>query len=116
LHRSRRAAFFPALAIFSASLALAACGVKGELEAPPAARHSEPRASAAGESAGGQQKVFTEQSRVVRGSAFRVIPRLPPKEWEKYRNPPAEAKSPAPEQRAKKSSAPDKPFALDWLL
>ena len=110
---TRRAAFFPALALCLAALSLAACGVKGDLEPHPAARLAGADAGAAlGESS---TKVFTSQSRVEHVGTPNIVPTMPPKQWTKDSKSAKDAKSSGPEQRAK-TGAPDKPFVLDWLL
>ena len=108
---TRRAAFFPALALCLAALSLAACGVKGDLEPHPGARLAGSDA-AAGESS---TKVFTSQSRVEHVGTPDIVPTMPPKQWTKDSKSAKDAKSSGPEQRAK-TGAPDKPFVLDWLL
>jgi predicted small lipoprotein YifL len=102
----------PALAILGLALALGGCGVKGNLESPQAA--AAPEAAVSEPSGATQQKIFTEQSQVKRGGAPQIMPSMPPKEWSESRDL-AKTKSSGSEPRAK-SSAPDKPFVLDWLL
>jgi predicted small lipoprotein YifL len=112
----RRPAFRSALAILAIAGLLAACGVKGDLEAPPA--EPQPRLSAqpAGASipAG---KVFTEESRITNRSNQDILPTMPPKEWEKSREyQPARSKGAAPSANTRREPEPDKPFFLDSLL
>jgi predicted small lipoprotein YifL len=117
--------------------ALAACGVKGELEPPPVVRQSEagpgdatPRpapgtraaaAAAVDKSMGDapSKKVSSEQSSVNRVVQPGMTPKLPPKEWEKMKSPTAAAQSKAPasgEAKARPRPETDKPFILDGLL
>ena len=112
---TRRAAFFPALALCLAALSLAACGVKGDLEPHPDARLAGSDAAAGGASGESSTKVFTSQSRVEHVGTPNIIPTMPPKQWTKDSKSAKDAKSSSPEQRAK-TGAPDKPFVLDWLL
>jgi predicted small lipoprotein YifL len=104
----------PAISIFLLALTLGACGVKGNLESPKAAatpesaQGSEPADSA-------QQKVFTSQSKVVHIGTPGILPDMPPKAWTKKNESESGVNSPTTVPR-EKSSAPDKPFVLDWLL
>ncbi|MCC6949566.1 MAG: lipoprotein [Bradyrhizobiaceae bacterium] len=93
--------------------ALAACGVKGDLERPPAASYNEPVAGqkTAGASTG---KVFTEESRVQRVPAYSILPKMPPEEWEKMKGTDAQAKQ-AP-KKSPGADTRDRPFILDGLL
>lgn len=98
--------------------ALAACGVKGDLERPPAASYAAPAAEGPEQTdtgtAAAPAKVFAEESRVQRVPAFSVLPKMPPEEWEKLK-----AGDAQPERAPKKSGAPsdpDRPFILDGLL
>jgi predicted small lipoprotein YifL len=109
---------FVALAFFAG--ALAACGVKGDLERPPAASYAAPGAAGEPKTAGGTTsgKVFTEESRVQNVPAFSILPKMPPEEWEKKAKEARESKEQA-KQTPKKSgepSGPDRPFLLDGLL
>jgi hypothetical protein len=68
------------------ALTLGACGVKGALEAASrrkARRHRMPLRKAS--PVGLREKVFVERSQVKRVGTPPIIPKLPPKEWEKDR-------------------------------
>ena len=114
LEVSRRAGFLPALAICLLALTLGACGVRGALEPPPGAKMAASDAAADGETVGLREKVFVERSQVRNVGTPPIIPRLPPKEWEKDQD--AKTDDSRASGRASKRSTPDKPFVLDWLL
>jgi predicted small lipoprotein YifL len=114
LYLTRRHGLFPAISIFLLALTLGACGVKGNLESPKAA--TSPETAQDGEPTdSAQQKIFTSQSKVVRIGTPKILPDMPPKEWAKKTESENGVNSPGTEPR-KKSSTPDKPFVLDWLL
>jgi predicted small lipoprotein YifL len=114
LEVSRRAGLLPALAICLFALTLGACGVKGALEPPPGAKKAASDAAGEGETVGLREKVFVERSQVKRVGTPPIIPKLPPKEWEKDGD---SKKDDSPgSERALKRNTPDKPFVLDWLL
>ena len=112
----RRPAFLPALAIVLIAGALAACGVKGDLEPPasPVPKLSAQPAPAAGPAT---SKVFVEQSRIEGRNNHDILPQMPPKEWSKKSDyQPARGKSPAGSGRHAPEADPEKRFVLDWLL
>ena len=117
----RRPAFFPALAILLLAGLTSACGVKGDLE-KPAAAPADPAAKVAEQSAPEtapgeyeRRNVFVEQSRVQSGANARdIIPKMPPKEWEKKKVEEQEQKARAADPR--KPNPNDRPFILDGLL
>jgi predicted small lipoprotein YifL len=116
VNKSRRSEFRQALAIVMIAGALAACGVKGELEAPSVAASAAPVASAAeqkskAQGSQAQPKVFTEESAVRRAASPTLIPSMPPEEWSKGRN-----TQPATQQKSRDKTKPDEPFFLDKLL
>lgn len=97
--------------------ALAACGVKGELERPPAARYDEPAAAQSEQpktATSGTSKVFTEESRVHRVPAYSILPKMPPQEWEMIGKDAQEKQAPKKSREA--PDTPDRPFILDGLL
>ncbi len=114
----RRSAFLAAFALLSAAVCLSACGVKGDLDPPPAAGPAATEAVpehpvAPSEST---RKVFLEQSVVQSKGPEAVLPRMPPKEWEKNGDyQPARAKGAVPRNTLSEPD-PAKPFVLDWLL
>lgn len=115
--QAQRYAFLPALALLTAAACLSACGVKGALEPPPAPASAAPvevpPEPAPSEST---RKVFLEQSVVQSRKPESVLPRMPPKEWEKQGDyQPARAKSEV-RQSPLRDPDPGKPFVLDWLL
>jgi predicted small lipoprotein YifL len=95
--------------------ALAACGVKGDLELPPTAKLAEPQAKeqAPTQAASAEPRVFTEQSRVQRAPTPSVIPRMPPEEWSRSREYQSTSQ---PRSRDKQKSKTDEPFFLDPIL
>jgi predicted small lipoprotein YifL len=111
----RRAGLFPALAIFALSLALGACGVKGNLESPKAAAAPESAGSESVVVDSSQEKIFMSESRVVGVGAPKIIPTMPPELWATNKSAKGTA-APASAGQRPKSNAPDKPFVLDWLL
>jgi predicted small lipoprotein YifL len=111
----RRAGLLPALAIFVLALALGACGVKGNLESPKAEAAPEAASSNSVDAVSPQQKIFTSESKVVRVGTPKIIPSMPPEKWAKDKAEKKAAQPGAADERAK-SSTPDKPFVLDWLL
>jgi predicted small lipoprotein YifL len=115
VNKPRRPEFRQVFAIIMIAGALAACGVKGELEAPSVAASAAPAASPAeqkkAQGSQSQQKVFTEESAVRRASSPSLIPTMPPEEWSKGRN-----TQPAAQQKTRDKTKPDEPFFLDKLL
>ncbi len=109
---SRLSAFVPALAILALAGLTSACGVKGDLEAPTASAG----ASAPTEPVEPTTKsVFVERSVVQSGQNARdILPKMPPKEWEKKKVEEEERKARAIDTR--KSNPNDRPFILDGLL
>jgi predicted small lipoprotein YifL len=100
-----------ALALVFAVGTVAACGVKGELEAPP------PGAAVAPAERSAQAKdgtLYTERSVVRRGEKLDMYPQMPPPEWEKIGAKKSEETS---TKRAPSKPLPsDRPFILDGLL
>lgn len=115
MNKSRRPEFRQVFAVVMIAGALAACGVKGELEAPSVAASPAPASAAEQKSKAqgsqAQQKVFTEESVVRRASSPTLIPTMPPEEWSKGRN-----TQPAAQQKSRDKTKPDEPFFLDKLL
>jgi predicted small lipoprotein YifL len=116
LSASRRPAFLPALAILLVAGLTSACGVKGELEAPPNPA-GKVAAQPAAELPPGEyerKNVFLEQSVVQSGRNPRdILPTMPPKEWSKKKV------EEAPKARAVQPRATDpneRSFILDGLL
>lgn len=107
----RRTAFLPALAIVLIAGLVSACGVKGELEPPPAAQ-AQPSAQPASESSVRTNSSALERSRITDENLHDVLPQDRPKEWSKKsdRDQERDAKSPV------RGAAPQQPFVLDWLL
>jgi predicted small lipoprotein YifL len=106
-----------ALAFFAG--ALAACGVKGDLERPPAASYAEPTAkseqpkSSTSTTSG---KVFTEESRVERVPAYSILPKSQPEEWEKQKLKSRDTQAKQAPKKSGEPTEPDRPFILDGLL
>jgi predicted small lipoprotein YifL len=93
--------------------ALAGCGVKGELEAPPRADIGAQPKPSAETGAKTQSQVFREGSAVRNVSRPDIAPRMPPKEWGSEER---EYQS-APKPRAPKGKgSDDEPFFLDRIL
>jgi predicted small lipoprotein YifL len=112
----RRSEFRQIVAIVMIAGALAACGVKGELDPPVAAASAGPAVPAAApksqaQTSQSERKVFTEESAVRRTSSPSVIPTMPPEEWSKART----TQQTAP-QKSNSKNNPDEPFFLDKIL
>lgn len=88
---------------------LAACGVKGDLERPPAAGYAEPAPAAKPDT----RKVFTERSVVRRVPAHDILPKMPPEEWSKEGKDYQSTRAP---KKTEEPDRPDRPFILDGLL
>ena len=116
---SRRPAFLPALAILLLAGLTSACGVKGDLERPAAAPADavsaapQPAPEAVPEESG-RKSVFVERSRVQSRAHNDILPKMPPKEWEKKKIEEEERKAITVGPR--KPNPNDRPFILDGLL
>jgi predicted small lipoprotein YifL len=136
----RRSALLNAFAIVTVATALVACGVKGELEAPPRANLTDSKTDAAvatetragvkasaktgtktGATATGataadvlaaqpESRALTEQSVVQSKGYPTVLPRLPPEEWQKYRQEESQ------KAKTRSKTKDDTPFFLDPIL
>lgn len=95
-------------------LMLAGCGIKSGLEIPqsPTANVVEPAPVAQNVPA----KPALEQSSVVGGRAFSLMPPPRPYEWDKEKGELKEKQNPSANRPGSKSTTPDKPFILDSLL
>jgi predicted small lipoprotein YifL len=115
LSASRRPAFLPALAILLLAGLTSACGVKGELEKPAATPAESGVKAAAQEGEPARESVFVERSVVQSGQNARdILPKMPPKEWEKKKVEEQERKARTLDSR--KPNPNDRPFILDGLL
>lgn len=115
---SRRPAFLPALAILLLAGLTSACGVKGDLEAPPAAPATAGTNPATPPETPPDQytrkNVFIEQSVVQSGpNPSDILPTMPPKEWTKKK---VEAAQKARAVQPRTTNPNDRPFILDGLL
>lgn len=111
MFESRRPAVYRIAAIGVIAAGLAACGVKGDLEAPPRANVAEPPAQqTAGATGTTERRAFTEQSEVRRVPYQSILPEIPPKEWQKGNEIQSTQKPKA------RRTGPDEPFFLDSIL
>jgi predicted small lipoprotein YifL len=118
--------FRSALALLILAGAVAACGVKGDLEAPPRAGLEGPRAQSSAAAPGDptaipeapRQGAHHSESRVQTGKRLSVEPRMPPEEWSKIgkKDSATKSESSAKARRSRESEPSDRPFVLDWLL
>jgi predicted small lipoprotein YifL len=100
------------LALVFAMGTVAACGVKGDLEAPRSNASAAPAERNAGATV--EPGVAMEQSVVRRGDRLEMFPKMPPPEWEKIGAKKSEETS---TKRAPSKPLPsDRPFILDGLL
>jgi predicted small lipoprotein YifL len=90
---------------------VAACGVKGDLEAPPRGASAAP-AERSGETTDGSRS--TERSVVRRGDRLDMYPKMPPPEWEKIGA--RKSEETATKRPPSKPLPSDRPFILDGLL
>jgi predicted small lipoprotein YifL len=117
LSHPRRPAFLPALFVIALAGLVSACGVKGDLEAPAMTPEAKAAAAAAPTEPvePSTKSVFVERSVVQSGQNPRdILPKMPPKEWEKKKVEEQERKARAIDSR--KPNPNDRPFILDGLL
>ncbi|MEX0590839.1 MAG: hypothetical protein WD207_07105 [Xanthobacteraceae bacterium] len=115
MNGSRRVGLRHVIAIGVIACALGACGVKGELEAPPTTKLVEPRASekAPAQASSSERRVFTDESAVRSVPSPSILPQIPPEEWSKNREYQSTSQ---PKSRGKQKEKSDEPFFLDPIL